>query len=77
MGETYLPAGFWLMVALMAAFAVWMCLSTIGAAIEYERHRQTLGQEVKDLRNRYSLSYPGTIIRPDSVAKRDSGRKAA
>ncbi len=66
-----------MMVALIAAFTVWMCLSAIGAAVEYERKRQTLGQEVKDLRKRYALSFPGVILSPDAVAEPRSDRKAA
>ena len=65
------------MVAMIAAFTVWMCLSTIGAAVEFERKRRSLGQEVQDLRDRYSLSFPCVIISPKTMAKPGSGSKAA
>ena len=75
MGEMHLPTSCWIMVAMIAAFTVWTCLSVLGSAAAYERRRRTLGREVKDLRQRYSLSLPGLIIRPDTGTESD--RKAA
>ncbi len=71
----HLPTGCWIMVAIIAAFTVWTCLSVLGTAVEYERRRRNLGREVNDLRRRYSLSFPGRVIRPDTGTEFD--RKAA
>lgn len=46
------------MVAVIAAFTVWICLSIFGSALEYERRRRSLGREVRELRMRYQLSFP-------------------
>jgi len=43
MGVTNLPTGCWLMVAVIAAFTVWICLSIFGTVLEYERRRRSLG----------------------------------
>ena len=61
------------MVALVAAFTVWTCLSIFGTVMEYERRRSNLGNEVMDLRRKYSLSFPTAEVTP----KAGSGRKAA
>ncbi len=75
MGETNLPTACWIMVALIAAFTVWTCLSMLGTAVAYERRRRNLSREVKDLRRKYSLSFPGLVITPDS--RTGSDREAA
>jgi len=63
------------MVALIAAFTVWMSLAVLGTVMEYERRRRNLGREVKDLRRRYSLSFPLMVVTPET--KTGSDRKAA
>ncbi len=75
MGEMHLPTGCWIMVALIAAFTVWMSLAVLGTVMEYERRRRNLGREVKDLRRRYSLSFPLMVVTPET--KTGSDRKAA
>ena len=75
MGETNLPTACWIMVALIAAFTVWTCLSMLGTAVVYERRRRTLGREVKDLRKKYSLSFPGLVMTPET--RTGSDREAA
>ncbi len=75
MGEMHLPTGCWIIVALIAAFTVWMSLAVLGTVREYERRRRMLGHEVKHLRQRYALSFPGLVIRPD--AGTGSDHKAA
>ncbi len=75
MGEMHLPTGCWIMVALIAAFTVWMSLAVLGTVMEYERRRRNLGREVKDLRRKYSLSFPGLVITPET--RTGSDRKAA
>ena len=61
------------MVAVIAAFTVWICLSIFGTVMEYERRRRNLGREVKDLRMRYMLSSPSAQRTP----RARSDRKAA
>ena len=63
------------MVALVAAFTVWMTLAVLGTVMEYEHRRRSLGREVKDLRRRYSLSFPLMVVPPET--KTGSDRKAA
>ncbi len=63
------------MVAVIAAFTVWICLSIFGTVLEYERRRRNLGREVNDLRRRYSWSFPAAVMTPGT--KTGSGRKAA
>jgi len=75
MGVTNLPTGCWLMVAVIAAFTVWICLSIFGTVLEYERRRRNLGREVMDLRRRYSLSFPSAERTPGTSTGSD--RKAA
>ena len=75
MGEMHLPTVCWIMVALIAAFTVWMSLAVLGTVMEYERRRRNLGREVKDLRRRYSLSFPLMVVTPET--KTGSDRKAA
>ena len=45
------------------------------AVVEYERCRLSLRREVKDLRQRYSLTSPVVVVTPD--AGTGSDRKAA
>jgi hypothetical protein len=75
MGVTNLPTGCWVMVALIAAFTMWICLSIFGTVLEYERRRRNLGREVMDLRKRYSLSFPVAEKTPDT--KSGSFRRVA
>ncbi len=75
MGEMHLPTGCWILVALIAAFTVWTCLSMLATVVEYERRRRNLGREVNDLRRRYSWSVPAAVMTPGT--KTGSGRKAA
>ncbi len=77
MGATNLPAEIWLLVALIAAGTVVMCLSVLGAAVQYEHARSTLAGEVRELRKHYSLSYPDVIVPVDMVSDGESDRKAA
>ena len=63
------------MVAIIAAFTVWTCLSLLGSVVEYERRRRNLAHEVKDLRSRYSLSFPVAVIPPGT--RTGSDRTAA
>ena len=63
------------MVALIAAFTVWMSLAVLGTVMEYERRRRNLGREVKDLRRRYSLSFPLMVVTAET--KTGSDRKVA
>ncbi len=67
-----LPTGCWIMVAAIAGFTVWTCLTTLGAAADFERRRRTLGHEVKELRKR--SSYQGEAEPDDATG---SDRKAA
>ncbi len=61
------------MVALIATFTVWTCLTMLGTAAQYERRRRTLGREVKALRKRYVFA--GAVLEtPDTI---ESDRKAA
>ena len=77
MGETNLPAEVWLLVALIAAMSVTMCLSVLGAAVQYEIARKRLAGEVRELRERYSLSYPDVIVPVDAVSGSETERTAA
>ncbi len=77
MGETNLPAEAWLLVAMIAAGTVVMCLSVLGAAVQYEQARRRLAAEVRELRERYSLSYPDVIVPVDVMSDMAPDRKAA
>ncbi len=77
MGETNLPAEVWLLVALIAAMTVTMCLSVLSAAVEYGGTSKTLAGDVRELRERYSLSYPDVIVPVDVISDMETERRAA
>ncbi len=77
MGETNLPAEVWLLVALIAAMTVSMCLSVLGAAVEYGGTSKRLAGDVRELRKRCSLSYPDVIVPVDVISGMESDRAAA
>ena len=69
MSITSTPTDIWFLVALIAVVTVVMCLSVLGALVEREQGLRQLGEDVRELKRRYTFSFSEPDEMPPALAE--------